>query len=115
MSLFKKGDILFVLFPFEERGEEKMRPALFWRHRGQKNEWLLMSKITSRCHGSKWEIKVFPSQTNGLTNISYIQIDKTRKIHFSKVRNKMVPIGRLDGALLSLAEQKMRDYIASAK
>lgn len=115
MSLFKEGDILFVLFPFEERDEGKMRPALFWRYRGAKDEWLIISKITSHGHGFEWEIKVQPSPINGLTNVSYIQIDKTRKIHFSKVHNKMVPLGRLEDDLLSLARQKLREYIASVK
>lgn len=92
-----------------------MRPALFWCYRGAKNEWLFMSKITSQGHGSQWEIKVIPSSENGLKKVSYIQVDKTRKIHFSKVCNKMVPLGKLDDELLLLAKQKMREFIASAK
>lgn len=104
---YDEGDILIVLFPYDECGEEKLRPALFWQYKG--NDYLFLSKITSKNHNSKWEIEVLPSKENGLTRRSYIRVDRTRKIHYSKIRN-IIPIGSLEAELLFVVKQRLRAF-----
>lgn len=104
---YDEGDILIVLFPYDECGEEKLRPALFLQYKG--NDYLFLSKITSASHNSEWEVEVMPSKENGLTKRSYIRVDRTRKIHYSKEYN-VIPIGRLEVDLMAVVKQRFRAF-----
>lgn len=50
-----------------------------------------------------------PSKENGLTKRSYIRVDRTRKIHYSKEYN-VIPIGRLEVDLMAVVKQRFRAF-----
>lgn len=55
MRNYKSGEIIEVAFPFEEKSDKKVRPALVIRDLG---ESLIVAKITSKHKGREWDIEL---------------------------------------------------------
>lgn len=105
---YKAGDVLCVRFPYEDSYEEKIRPALFWKYAAD-GSLLILSKITSKHRSeNKYEVRIEPTEINGLKETSWVRIDKTVKIAENKV---LFVYGCITPIQFAVVKEKLDEYL----
>jgi mRNA interferase MazF len=101
-----KGDIVLIPFPFTDLSGLKYRPALILIS-GESD--VTVSFITTQI---KWEVnfdvKIEPSQTNGLKKSSLIRLSKIATIDRDLVTGKL---GQLEPSELSIVDENLRNIL----
>ena len=108
---YKQGEIVDVVFPYEESGESKRRPALVLLDTGDS---LILAKITSRHKGRKWDLLIKRDGFNGLSVDSAVQIDKIHKIPKKNICN-IIAKGNINQLQLALIKEKIKEYKSSIR
>ena len=111
MRIYKPGEIVEVVFPFEEKEDKKIRPALVIHDFGDS---FLIIKITSKHKGRKWDIELPKDNFNGLNVDSVIQIDKYIELDKTNVSN-IIPRGIINQLQLAIVKNKLKEYNAYQK
>ena len=107
--LFEAGDIIWVRFPFEDRPEEKERPALFWCYSG---DGVLASRITKKYHNDGWQLPIPAGYETGLLVDSFVRVNKTVVIPQDKIV-RPAPIGNVNKIQLMIIKDLLNCYFAS--
>lgn len=101
----KKGDIVLVPFPFVESELSKIRPALILSKPISNN--IILAFITTNLSGInlEYKLRLEPSETNRLKEISVVRLDKLATIGTSLIRARL---GKIEGdSLIDLNSKLM--------
>ena len=108
LRAYNPGEIVDVEFPFEDKDEGKLRPALVWRDVG---ETFLLFKITSKQKGRKWDVLLPKDNFNGLDVDSVIQIDRLQRLDKSKLKH-IIPRGNLTALQMMVVGEKFKEFMS---
>lgn len=108
MRKYEQGEIVEIIFPFEDINDKKIRPALVINDNGDN---LLVIKITSKHKERKWDILIPKDDFNGLSVNSVIQIDKIKELS-KKELCSVIPRGNINPLQLAIIKQKLSEYYA---
>ena len=109
-SVFKRGDVVVVPFPYSDQLGEKRRPALVVsgvKFNGSGFLWVVM--ITSKIEGSPSDVIQFDHAKAGLSKPSVVRVAKLATIEASRV---LRVAGHIDSKALT-AVGKVIDSILS--
>ena len=106
MKKYNPGEIVEVAFPYEDRADEKVRPALVIK---DYDDVLLLLKITQH-KGLEWDIELPVDDFNGLTKPSVIQVNRYQKILKSKL-SSIIPRGVINPIQLGIVKDKLKEYL----
>lgn len=111
MRTYSPGDIVEVIFPFEENGGSKQRPALVLADEG---ESFIVAKVTSQHKGRKWDVLLPRSSENGLNVDSVVQVDKARKLSKKELCD-VISRGNINPLQMALILDKAKEYRESLR
>ena len=94
-------DIVLIPFPFTDLSSQKIRPALLLT--SSKTADVILCMISTKKH-SAFDIKITPTNKNGLKHISYARSNKIATI------DKKLVLAKL-GALESKQQQKVKNKL----
>ena len=106
MRKYSAGEIIEVVFPYEEGSGAKRRPALVI---GDVGDDVIAAKITSKHKGLEWDIEIPQDGFNGLSVDSVVQVDKI--VSFKK--NELcavIPRGNINPLQLAIVKDKIKQY-----
>ena len=95
MDKFNFGDIVVLEFPFTDGKSKKKRPALVLLHDEKDNE-LLLARITSKIHQNNFDIELVDWQQSNLLLKSYVRLGKLATLHTDLVYKKLGKISIID-------------------
>ena len=108
MRSYKSGEIVELMFPFQEVTGKKIRPALVVKDYG---DTIAVLKITSKHKGRTWDIELPKDAFNGLTLDSVVQACSC--IELSKTELvQITPRGTINPLQLSIVKHKLQEYLA---
>ena len=107
--MFEEGSIVWLEFPYSEIPGEKNRPAFVWEDLGDS---IIVSMITSRIRGGKWEVLIMPDIYNNLSKPSVLRIDNTIVVPKEKLSSD-VPgeAGSANPFVIASAKIKMKTWL----
>ena len=106
MRKYNSGEIIEVAFPFEEKNDKKVRPALVIRDFG---ESLIVVKITSKHKGREWDIELPKDNFNGLSVDSVVQVNQCVKLDKSEIAS-VIPRGIINPLQLAIIKTKLKEF-----
>ena len=106
MRKYEQGEIVEIVFPFEERNDKKVRPALVIHDFGDS---LLVVKITSKHKNREWDIEIPKDDFNGLNVDSVIQVDKCIDLEKSEI-TCLIPRGTINPLQLAVIKNKLKQF-----
>ncbi len=109
MQNYKSGEIVELMFPFQEIVGKKVRPALIIKDYG---DTIAVLKITSKHKGRKWDIELPKDAFNGLTVDSVVQADSYIEISKAEII-QITPRGTINPLQIAIVKQKVQEYLAS--
>ncbi|MBR2207493.1 MAG: type II toxin-antitoxin system PemK/MazF family toxin [Synergistaceae bacterium] len=107
MRNYKQGEIVEIAFPFEEKNEKKVRPALIIKDFGDS---LFVIKITSKHKGREWDIEIPKDDFNGLTLDSVIQVNQYIELEKSEI-SCIVPRGVINPLQLAVVKDRLKQFM----
>ena len=106
MRKYNSGEIIEVAFPFEEKNDKKVRPALVIRDFG---DTLFVVKITSKHKGREWDIELPKDNFNGLSVDSVVQVNQCVKLDKSEIAC-VIPRGIINPLQLAIIKTKLKEF-----
>ena len=107
MQNYRAGDIVELMFPFQEVKGKKIRPALVVKDYGKT---LAVLKITSQHKGRKWDIEIPKDDFNGLAKNSVIQADSYIELDKTELC-QVIPRGAINPIQLGIVKQRLEEYL----
>ena len=111
MRAYNQGEIVEIVFPFDEGTGSKQRPAIVLADEG---DTLIAVKVTSQHKGRKWDIELPKDVGNGLAFDSVIQVDTVRKLS-KKALCSVIPRGNVNSLQMSLILERIKEYRESLR
>ncbi|MBQ6909556.1 MAG: type II toxin-antitoxin system PemK/MazF family toxin [Synergistaceae bacterium] len=106
MRKYSQGEIIEIVFPYEDGIGSKRRPALVIQDVGDS---VIVAKITSKHKGLKWDIELPQDAFNGLSVDSVVQVDKIRLLNKSELCS-IIPRGNINPIQLAIIKGKIKEY-----
>ena len=108
MRSYKSGEVVELMFPFQEVTGKKIRPALVIKDYG---ETIAVLKITSKHKGRAWDIELPKDAFNGLTVDSVVQADSYIELSKTEIV-QITPRGTVNPLQLGIIKEKLKEYLA---
>lgn len=98
----KAYDIILIPFPLTDLASQKIRPAL--QLSDKSDEDIVLCAISTKKH-SAYDIKIIPTEANGLKKVSYIRSNKIATI---EKRLALAKLGDLDTKTKKSVQSKLK-------
>jgi mRNA interferase MazF len=94
MTIYRKGDILLVAFPFVNEGQNKRRPAMVVADTGDQD--LLLARITTQKSRDKFDLELVDWRAAGLLAASVVRLHKLATINKSLIQRQLGQLSDVD-------------------
>ena len=106
MRKYSAGEIVEVIFPYEDGNGAKRRPALVI---GDAGDDVIAAKVTSKHKGLEWDIDIPKDNFNGLSVDSVVQVDKIASFKKNELC-AIIPRGNINSVQLAIIKDKIKQY-----